>query len=105
MTDCRCSCTSTVGATWPATALRRRYDGATTALRRRGAGAPGHRHVDCELPSGRLWVLRPATSVPAERSADYTRTANERAFQLATGQRPFSEWGNYVQSARASGLD
>jgi len=39
-----------------------RYDGATTALRRRGAGAPGHRHVDCELPSGRLWVLRPATS-------------------------------------------
>src|SRR5207253_2743436 len=58
-----------------------------------------------KLPKTDITPFAPLPPVPAERSADYTRTANEGAFQFAAGQRPFSEWDNYVQSVRAAGLD
>jgi putative aldouronate transport system substrate-binding protein len=58
-----------------------------------------------KLPKTDITPFAPLPPVPAERSADYTRTTNEGAFQFATGQRPFSEWDNYVQSVHAAGLD
>lgn len=42
---------------------------------------------------------------PAEVTADYTRTANEGAFQFASGQQPLAEWDSYVQSLKTNGLD
>jgi putative aldouronate transport system substrate-binding protein len=86
--------------------LRSRYSGTTV----QGDGSTLDIFNDVLQRAGRLpktdiTPFAPLPPVPAERSADYTRTANEGAFQFATGQRPFSEWGNYVQSVRATGLD
>ena len=86
--------------------LRSRYSGTTV----QGDGSTLDVFTDvlqraANLPKMDITPFAPLPPVPAERSADYIRTANEGAFQLASGQRPFSEWDNYVQSVRASGLD
>jgi putative aldouronate transport system substrate-binding protein len=86
--------------------FRSRYSGTTV----QGDGSTLDVFTDvlqraAKLPKIDITPFAPLPPVPAERSADYTRTANEGAFQLASGQRPLSEWDNYVQSVRAAGLD
>jgi putative aldouronate transport system substrate-binding protein len=58
-----------------------------------------------KLPKTDITAFAPLPPPPAERSADYTRTVNEGAFQFATGQRPIADWDAYVQATRAAGLD
>ena len=86
--------------------LRSRYSGTTV----QGDGSTLDIFTEvlqraAKLPKTDITPFAPLPPVPAERSADYTRIANEGAFQFATGQRPFSEWDTYVQAVRAAGLD
>jgi len=47
-------------------------------------------------------IIPPA---PPEISADLTRTMAEAELKFATGQRPFSDWPNYVNQVKSMGLD
>lgn len=58
-----------------------------------------------DLPFTEVTQFAPLPQIPAAKSADYTRTVNEGAFQFASGQRPFSEWDAYVTEVKANGLD
>jgi putative aldouronate transport system substrate-binding protein len=44
-------------------------------------------------------------TAPADKSADLTRIIAEGEFGFASGQRPISDWDNYVQSVKAAGLN
>lgn len=86
--------------------FRSRYSGTTV----QGDGSKLDVFTDvlqraARLPKTDITQFAPLPPVPAARSADYTRTANEGAFQFASGQRPASEWDTYVQAVRAAGLD
>lgn len=56
-----------------------------------------------ELPKVDTTEFSPLPPAPPEVSADLIRTINEGAFQFMTGQKPLSEWDNYVKAVNAAG--
>jgi putative aldouronate transport system substrate-binding protein len=56
-----------------------------------------------DLPKVETTQFAPLPPAPPEVSADLVRTVNEGAFQFMNGQRPLTEWDNYVKAVNSAG--
>lgn len=58
-----------------------------------------------DLPKVDTTQFAPLPPAPPEVSADLIRTINEGAFQFMNGQKPISDWDNYVKAVNSAGQD